>query len=578
VIARFEAELGRTQAGQAKLSEEVRTLSRAADNLRLDSRLMALEELSAELKSSLLGSSQNYDNLLSEYAEIVRKFNEITDAFSVSNLRTQYLLNRSILEKLFFRVDGRPVRGLRRLLFHKSGKPRKLFRILVLQKNGKPRRAFSYWMTSQERDNTTPRSPPADRLPPRLGPTQSDGEFLITGGELLYGRGLTPPEIVIWQDVIKESPEKRNDFAVDMINQHINQTLMPETQDQVRNDPSTCQIMGTSRILTRQVWDERCKLLSATNNDDNCPLQGRRTIGQCSFEHTGSYKVSMIASLYKGGLFIRPFLENITSLSLFDSAELIIIDANSPDQEHVIIKEYEERFPNIVYRRINYRIGIYEAWNLGVEIARGHYLTNTNLDDLRRHDSIAVQAALLDKNDDVDVVYQDFYYSLNPHFTFEKIAAYGFKSELPIITPHNLLVFNSPHNAPMWRASLHNDVGKFDTRYRSAGDYEFWVRCLANGKTFRKINTPHVVYYHNPEGISTQPDTRGIEEAQDILRRYSGKLISPALLKSRRDFWASLGTKPPGAMIADNTPYYDVVQSALLRLGASRSATDASRS
>ena len=62
---------------------------------------------------------------------------------------------------------------------------------------------------------------------------------------------------------------------------------------------------------------------------------------------------------------------------------------------------------------------------MGVEIARGHYLTNTNLDDLRRHDSIALQAALLDKNDDVDVVYQDFYYSLNPHLTLEKIAACG---------------------------------------------------------------------------------------------------------------------------------------------------------
>ena len=175
------------------------------------------------------------------------------------------------------------------------------------------------------------------RLAPRLGPTQSDGEFLATGGALVYGRGLTPPEIVFWQDVIKELPEKRNDFAVDMINQHINQTLMRETQDQVRNDPSVCPIAGTSRILTRQVWDERCKLLSATNSDDDWPLQGRPTIGQCSFEHTGSYKVSMIASLYKGGLFIRQFLENITSLSLFDSAELVIIDANSPDQEHHII-------------------------------------------------------------------------------------------------------------------------------------------------------------------------------------------------------------------------------------------------
>ena len=270
-IARFEAELGRTQAGQAKLSEEVRTLSRAADNLRLDSRLMALEELAAELKRSLLGSSQKYDNLLSEYAEIVRKALVEAQAVATAEItrfeaelgRTQaglqYLLNRSILEKLFFRVDGRPVRGLGRLLFHKSGKPRKLFRILILDKNGKPRRAFSYWMTSQEEhDNAAPGSPPAEReralcvelmyryylgrgadadgLRVHIGSLRngmtlsalarvienspeavdrrqrrqdfdalSDGEFVVALAEFLFqGRGALPEEVEHWKNVLSD--------------------------------------------------------------------------------------------------------------------------------------------------------------------------------------------------------------------------------------------------------------------------------------------------------------------------------------------------------------------------------------
>ena len=120
---------------------------------------------------------------------------------------------------------------------------------------------------------------------------------------------------------------------------------------------------------------------------------------------------------------------------------------------------------------------------------------------------------------DIDVVYQDFYYSFDPDLDFDQVAAFGFKSELPIVTPHNLLAFNSPHNAPMWRKSLHQELGLFDTSYRSAGDYEFWVRCMAgaNHKRFGKINTPHVVYYQNPEGISTRPDTRGVEESSSHL-------------------------------------------------------------
>jgi hypothetical protein len=61
------------------------------------------------------------------------------------------------------------------------------------------------------------------------------------------------------------------------------------------------------------------------------------------------------------------------------------------------------------------------------------------LDDLRRSDSIELQAALLDQNADVDVVYQDVYYSFDANLSFDAVAAHGFKTELPIITPHNML-------------------------------------------------------------------------------------------------------------------------------------------
>ena len=72
--------------------------------------------------------------------------------------------------------------------------------------------------------------------------------------------------------------------------------------------------------------------------------------------------------------------------SLGENFELLVIDADSPEGEYDVIKEYQSVWPNIRYERINYRIGIYDAWNVAVGLARGEYLTNTNLDDLRRRD------------------------------------------------------------------------------------------------------------------------------------------------------------------------------------------------
>lgn len=66
----------------------------------------------------------------------------------VSALETY--LSRKLPGRWFFRINGRPVRLLRRVLFHKSGKPRGIFRRLVIKLDGTPRPAFYQWMTSKE--------------------------------------------------------------------------------------------------------------------------------------------------------------------------------------------------------------------------------------------------------------------------------------------------------------------------------------------------------------------------------------------------------------------------------------------
>jgi glycosyltransferase involved in cell wall biosynthesis len=403
----------------------------------------------------------------------------------------------------------------------------------------------------------------------KVRPELSDGEFMVSVGQLLYGRGVNPIEVAMGQKFLNGSPTRRHQFVSNMIDEHVRKFLQTEKSGPSLYDPGNCWIMGTTKFLTSQLWEERSTQITGwSDQEKRPPLSDRR------FTHNGSFKVSMIASLYKGRDYICNFLDNITSQSAFDNSELIIVDANSPEREWEVIEKYQKVYDNIVYKRIDYRISVYQAWNLGVELARGRYLTNTNLDDLRRSDSIELQAALLDQNADVDVVYQDVYYSFDANLSFDAVAAYGFKSELPIITPHNLLQFNSPHNAPMWRKSLHDELGLFDTRYKSAGDYEFWMRCVVAGKNFRKINTPHVVYYVNPEGVSTKPNTRGIEEFHDVLRRYSPKLMSRTLLLSRQDFFAELGLNEEEAAVPEDLSYYDVAQHELVRLGARRREVD----
>jgi len=81
---------------------------------------------------------------------------------------------------------------------------------------------------------------------------------------------------------------------------------------------------------------------------------------------------------------------------------------------------------------------------------------------------------------------------------------------------------NLPHNNPMWRKSLHAEYGYFDEKYRSAGDWDFWLRCAFGGAQFIKHPEILGVYYFNPTGLSTNPDYNSWKKKDEfeIFKKY----------------------------------------------------------
>lgn len=378
-----------------------------------------------------------------------------------------------------------------------------------------------------------------------LAPQMSDAEFIQAVYSILEGRGALPSEIDLFRHHLEAGGMTRATLVQNFFGAALaRQSGKPEPL----HDGLSCAVLGTHHVLTLAEWQEKARDSAALEE----ARHALRPATPFHFRAEAKVEISAIASLYQGGAFIEQFMDNITSQNGFDRhCELIIVDADSPENEAETIARYVSRHPGVRYQRMNARVGIYEAWNIGVQMARGSYLTNTNLDDLRRRDSFEIQAGALQSLPFVDVVYQDFYFSFDPYLDWEGVAAFGYKSDLPVITPYNMLRFNSPHNAPMWRKSLHDEVGLFDASFKSAGDYEFWMRCLAAGKTFYKINEPHVVYYQNPKGLSTRADTRGLIEARQILKKYAPKLIAPAFNAPLATYAAQMLGLPAEACAAE---------------------------
>ncbi len=235
-------------------------------------------------------------------------------------------------------------------------------------------------------------------------------------------------------------------------------------------------------------------------------------------------KISLVTSIFKADEYIEQFMDDITRQTIFeDKCEWIIINPNSPGNEEEIIKRYVNKYPNnIIYKRLDYDPGIYDTWNMGIKMATGEYITNANADDRKAINSIEEHAKALYLNPDVDLVYADSFIAKEANKRWEDIKPDWQKYNFEQFSLEAMLRGNPPHNNPMWRKIIHDNNGFFDQKYKSAGDWDFWLRCAFSGSKFMKINDVLGVYYFNPTGMSTNPehDSWKKEHEKEIFMKY----------------------------------------------------------
>ena len=240
------------------------------------------------------------------------------------------------------------------------------------------------------------------------------------------------------------------------------------------------------------------------------------------------FKVSAIVSTYNSEEFIRGCLQDLVDQSLYKKGylEIIVIDSASEQNEQLIIREFQSKYPNIIYERTLERETLYASWNRGIKIARGDYITNANTDDRHRPDALEVMASYLDVHPGVSLVYAD---QLITHVANDRWATTQATEtwNWPVYSYSELEKRCIIGPQPLWRKSLHNKYGYFRSEFKAAGDYEFWLRI---GKTEKLVRLPEVLglYYFNPQGLSTSGEL-GTDETHLIWNEYRDLDEKPVL-------------------------------------------------
>lgn len=231
--------------------------------------------------------------------------------------------------------------------------------------------------------------------------------------------------------------------------------------------------------------------------------------------------VSAIVSVYNSERFIRGCLEDLVAQTLYRRGELeiVVVNTGSPQNEDPIIREFVKKNRNIKYIKTEQRETVYQAWNRGIKAAEGEYITNANTDDRHRVDALEIMASQLDKSCDIVLVYANSYITGKANDTFN-----SHRPKLALVYPqydrNTLLKWCCIGPQPMWRRSLHDELGFFDERYKVAGDYEFWLR-ISEKYQFKHIDDYLGLFYKANDNLEFQDMDRSHQETFEIQERYN---------------------------------------------------------
>jgi glycosyltransferase involved in cell wall biosynthesis len=233
-----------------------------------------------------------------------------------------------------------------------------------------------------------------------------------------------------------------------------------------------------------------------------------------------SIRVSAIVSTYNSERFIRGCIEDLVNQTLYQKGELeiVVVNSGSGQNEEAVVREFQNKYINILYLRTQERETVYAAWNRGIKAASGRYITNANTDDRHRQDALELMAGVLDQKPGIGLVYADVLISETENETFEKHTPAGHFRWLDFDREKlSVGCFIGPQ--PMWKKSLHDEYGYFNETFTSSGDWEFWLR-IAGGTDFLHIREFLGLYLRSPESLEHIDTGQRMEEDRMIYRTY----------------------------------------------------------
>lgn len=224
-------------------------------------------------------------------------------------------------------------------------------------------------------------------------------------------------------------------------------------------------------------------------------------------------KVSALVSAYFAENYLDQRLTNLYG----QGADLqIIVVAQKGSKEETIASRYNL---DLVLTPTIPPIG--EAWNLAIEHATGDYLTTANVDDRYHIGGLEYMTEILDQHPEIGLVFSqvdiDDGLNIYPWKRFDRKEGEVEDIKEQLKSRCQIGPF------PLWRRSIHEQIGYFDETYTVACDYDMWLRMANAGVRFYYLPDSAGIYRLRSDSLEHRNPAACKMESKQIRRAQCGQ-------------------------------------------------------
>ena len=232
--------------------------------------------------------------------------------------------------------------------------------------------------------------------------------------------------------------------------------------------------------------------------------------------------ISVITVCYNSASTLERALKSVT-MQDWPHIEHLVIDGGSTDNTLDILGHYKDQ---LAYLMSEPDDGIYDAMNKGLARATGDVVCFLNADDEYASDKVLSLVAKQMYAEQLDALMGDvsFFHASNPARQVRRYRSDRF-------TPARLAWGWMPaHPALFLHRSVIDRVGRFNTTYKIAGDYEFIIRAFY-GHALRYSHLPMVLVRMQTGGESTDGWRAKVRLNKEVLRACRENGLKTNMLK-----------------------------------------------